>query len=76
MDRYDSEGKESSMASVSSGMSPSSKSGSSSMYSDRVSLSHILKNPSFGEEKVIISVALHCKEISLKNLICDGFIGK
>ena len=49
MDRYDSEGKESSMASVSSGMSPSSKSGSRSMYS----LSHILKNPSLGEEKVL-----------------------
>ena len=53
MDMYDSEGKESSMASVSSGMSPSSKSGSRSMYSDRVSLSHILKNPSLGEEKVL-----------------------
>ncbi|KAK9996254.1 hypothetical protein SO802_020940 [Lithocarpus litseifolius] len=50
---YDSEGKESSMASVSSGMSPSSKSGSRSMYSDRVSLSHILKNPSLGEEKPV-----------------------
>lgn len=53
MDRYDSEGKESSMASVSSGMGPSSKSGSRSMYSDRVSLSHILKNPTLGEEKVL-----------------------
>ncbi|KAF3976022.1 hypothetical protein CMV_000769 [Castanea mollissima] len=50
---YDSEGKESSMASVGSGMSPSSKSGSRSMYSDRVSLSHILKNPSLGEEKPV-----------------------
>ncbi|KAK4568007.1 hypothetical protein RGQ29_003674 [Quercus rubra] len=50
---YDSEGKESSMASVSSGMSPSSKSGSRSMYSDRVSLSHIQKNPSLGEEKPV-----------------------
>ncbi|XP_065636785.1 replication protein A 70 kDa DNA-binding subunit B-like [Quercus suber] len=36
-----------------SGMSPSSKSGSRSMYSDRVSLSHILKNPSLGEENVL-----------------------
>ncbi|KAK7838737.1 replication protein A 70 kDa DNA-binding subunit B [Quercus suber] len=50
---YDSEGKESSMASVSSGMSPSSKSGSRSMYSDRVSLSHIQKNPSLGDEKPV-----------------------
>ncbi|KAM3703435.1 hypothetical protein ACJW31_04G095800 [Castanea mollissima] len=50
---YDSEGKESSMASVGSGMSPSSKSGSRSMYSDRVSVSHILKNPSLGEEKPV-----------------------
>ncbi|KAK7841809.1 replication protein a 70 kda dna-binding subunit b [Quercus suber] len=37
----------------SSGMSPSSKSGSRSMYSDQVSLSHILKNPSLGEENVL-----------------------
>ncbi|XP_023530839.1 replication protein A 70 kDa DNA-binding subunit B [Cucurbita pepo subsp. pepo] len=48
---YDSEGKAISMASVSSGMSPSSKSGSRSMYTDRVSLSHILQNKSLGEEK-------------------------
>ncbi|XP_050257037.1 replication protein A 70 kDa DNA-binding subunit B [Quercus robur] len=50
---YDSEGKESSLASVGSGMSPSSKSGLRSMYSDRVSLSHIQKNPSLGEEKPV-----------------------
>ncbi|XP_030940799.1 replication protein A 70 kDa DNA-binding subunit B [Quercus lobata] len=50
---YDSEGKESSLASVGSGLSPSSKSGSRSMYSDRVSLSHIQKNPSLGEEKPV-----------------------
>ena len=49
--RYDSEGKESSLASVSSGMSPS-RSGSRSMYSDRVLLSHITKNPSLGDDKV------------------------
>ncbi|XP_040988573.1 replication protein A 70 kDa DNA-binding subunit B [Juglans microcarpa x Juglans regia] len=50
---YDSEGKESSMASVSSGMSPSSRNGSRSMYSDRVSISHITKNPSLGEDKPV-----------------------
>ncbi|GMY15506.1 replication protein A 70 kDa DNA-binding subunit B [Fagus crenata] len=48
---YDSEGKESSLASVSSGMSPTSKSGLRSMYSDRVLLSHITKNPSLGDDK-------------------------
>ncbi|XP_007037579.2 PREDICTED: replication protein A 70 kDa DNA-binding subunit B [Theobroma cacao] len=47
---YDSEGKGSSMASVGSGLSPS-KSGARSMYTDRVSLSHITGNPSLGEEK-------------------------
>lgn len=50
--RYDSEGKAVSMSSVSSGLSPSTKSGSRSMYSDRISLSHILENKSLGEEKV------------------------
>ncbi|KAG6620611.1 hypothetical protein I3842_Q058400 [Carya illinoinensis] len=50
---YDSEGKESSMASVSSGMSPSSRNGSRSMYSDRVSISYITKNPSLGEDKPV-----------------------
>ncbi|KGN63732.1 replication protein A 70 kDa DNA-binding subunit B [Cucumis sativus] len=48
---YDSEGKAVSMSSVSSGLSPSTKSGSRSMYSDRISLSHILENKSLGEEK-------------------------
>lgn len=52
VNRYDSEGKESSMAPVNAGMSPSTKSGSRSMYSDRISLSHITKNPSLGEDKV------------------------
>jgi hypothetical protein len=52
VNRYDAEGKGSSMASVSAGMSPSTKSGSRSMYSDRVSLSHITKNPSLGDGKV------------------------
>ncbi|XP_062169595.1 replication protein A 70 kDa DNA-binding subunit B [Alnus glutinosa] len=50
---YDSEGKESSMASVSAGMSPSTKSGSRSMYSDRISLSHVTSNPSLGEDKPV-----------------------
>ncbi|XP_038878718.1 replication protein A 70 kDa DNA-binding subunit B-like [Benincasa hispida] len=48
---YDSEGKAVSMSSVSSGLSPSTKSGTRSMYSDRISLSHILQNKSLGEEK-------------------------
>lgn len=51
--RYDSEGKAASMASVGSGISPSSKSGMRSMYSDRVSLSHITSSPSLGENKVL-----------------------
>ncbi|KAK3037962.1 hypothetical protein RJ639_030667 [Escallonia herrerae] len=50
---YDSEGKETSMASIGSGMSPSTKSGTRSMYSDRVSLSHITSNPSLGEDKPV-----------------------
>uniref|UniRef100_A0A5B6ZAT6 Replication protein A subunit n=1 Tax=Davidia involucrata TaxID=16924 RepID=A0A5B6ZAT6_DAVIN len=50
---YDSEGKETSMASVGSGMSPTTKSGVQSMYSDRVSLSHITSNPSLGEDKPV-----------------------
>ncbi|KAF3785823.1 Replication protein A DNA-binding subunit B [Nymphaea thermarum] len=47
---YDSEGKQSSMASVGSGMI-SSKTGSRSMYSDRVSLSHIVGDTSLGQDK-------------------------
>ncbi|KAK3008680.1 hypothetical protein RJ639_014972 [Escallonia herrerae] len=50
---YDSEGKETSMASIGSGMSLSTKSGTRSMYSDRVSLSHITSNPSLGEDKPV-----------------------
>ncbi|XAR63809.1 hypothetical protein NMG60_11023902 [Bertholletia excelsa] len=50
---YDSEGKEVSMASVGSGMSPTSNTGTRSMYSDRVSLSYITKNPSLGEDKPV-----------------------
>ncbi|KAH1114828.1 hypothetical protein J1N35_008206 [Gossypium stocksii] len=48
---YDSEGKGSSMASIGSGLSPSSKNGARSMYTDRVSLTHITSNPSLGDEK-------------------------
>ncbi|KAF7806265.1 replication protein A 70 kDa DNA-binding subunit B [Senna tora] len=48
---YESEGKDASMASVGSGSSPISKNGIKSMYSDRVSLTHITSNKSLGEDK-------------------------
>ncbi|GMJ08262.1 ARABIDOPSIS THALIANA RPA70-KDA SUBUNIT B, RPA70-kDa subunit B, Replication Protein A 1B [Hibiscus trionum] len=48
---YDLEGKESSMANIGMGLSPSSRTGARSMYTDRVSLSHITGNPSLGDEK-------------------------
>ncbi|XP_058732965.1 replication protein A 70 kDa DNA-binding subunit B [Vicia villosa] len=47
---YDSEGKDTAMASLSSG-STNSGGGSRSVYSDRVSLSYITSNPSLGAEK-------------------------
>ncbi|CAN6970332.1 hypothetical protein IGI04_033506 [Brassica rapa subsp. trilocularis] len=50
---FDSEGKEASMSSIGSGMSPLAKNGSWSMYTDRVLLSHITSNPSLGEEKPV-----------------------
>ncbi|XP_073016639.1 replication protein A 70 kDa DNA-binding subunit B-like [Primulina eburnea] len=50
---FESEGKETPMASVGSGLSPSSKGGVRSMYSDRVSLAHITNNPSLGEDKPV-----------------------
>ncbi|XP_010452776.1 PREDICTED: replication protein A 70 kDa DNA-binding subunit B-like [Camelina sativa] len=50
---YDSEGKETSMSAIGSGMSSPANNGSRSMYSDRVSLSHIISNPSLGEEKPV-----------------------
>uniref|UniRef100_A0A1J3HJW8 Replication protein A subunit n=2 Tax=Noccaea caerulescens TaxID=107243 RepID=A0A1J3HJW8_NOCCA len=50
---YDSEGKETSMSAIGSGMSPSANNGSRSMYSDRVCLSHFTSNPSLGEEKPV-----------------------
>ncbi|GKV35512.1 hypothetical protein SLEP1_g43770 [Rubroshorea leprosula] len=48
---YESEGKGTTMASISAGLSPSFKTGARSMYSDRVALSHITGNPSLGEDK-------------------------
>ncbi|KAM7480100.1 hypothetical protein LguiA_028313 [Lonicera macranthoides] len=50
---YDSEGKETSMASIGSETSPLSKAGIRSLYSDRVALSHITTNQSLGEEKPV-----------------------
>ncbi|KAI3454811.1 hypothetical protein Pfo_011474 [Paulownia fortunei] len=50
---YESEGKDTSLAAIGSGLSPSTKSGAQSMYSDRVSLAHITSNPSFGEDKPV-----------------------
>ncbi|KAF3551527.1 hypothetical protein DY000_02000346 [Brassica cretica] len=50
---YDSEGKETSMSAIGSGMSPSANNGSRSMYSDRVCLSHFTTNPSLGEDKPV-----------------------
>ncbi|CDY48829.1 BnaC01g43370D [Brassica napus] len=47
---YDSEGIETYMSAIVSGMSPSANKGSRSMYSDRVCLSHFTTNPSLGEE--------------------------
>ncbi|KAK7388866.1 hypothetical protein VNO78_23693 [Psophocarpus tetragonolobus] len=48
---YDFEGKDASMDSVGSGSSPISNSGTRSVYSDRVSLSYIISNPSLGDGK-------------------------
>ncbi|CAN0876938.1 Replication protein A 70 kDa DNA-binding subunit B [Linum grandiflorum] len=48
---YDSNGKDSSMASIGSGLSPSMKSGGRSMYDDRVQLSHIINDQSLGDGK-------------------------
>ncbi|ESQ40742.1 hypothetical protein EUTSA_v10013014mg [Eutrema salsugineum] len=50
---YDSEGKETSMSTIGSGISSSANNGSRSMYSDRVCLSHFTSNPSLGEEKPV-----------------------
>nr|GMC69614.1 replication protein A 70 kDa DNA-binding subunit B [Ipomoea batatas] len=50
---FDTEGKETSLASVGSGLSPSSKNGSWSIQTERVSLLHITSNPSLGEGKPV-----------------------
>ncbi|CAH8312792.1 unnamed protein product [Eruca vesicaria subsp. sativa] len=50
---YDSEGKETSMSAIGSGMSPSANNGSRAMYSDRVCLSHFTTNPSLGTDKPV-----------------------
>ncbi|GER40152.1 replication protein A 70 kDa DNA-binding subunit B [Striga asiatica] len=50
---YDSEGKDTSLASIGAGLSPLAKGGARSMYSDRVSLSHITNDPSLGEDKPV-----------------------
>ncbi|KAK9198750.1 hypothetical protein WN944_013936 [Citrus x changshan-huyou] len=50
---YESEGKGTSMASIGSGLGSLAKSGARSMYSDRVSLTHITSNPSLGDEKPV-----------------------
>ncbi|XP_027121735.1 replication protein A 70 kDa DNA-binding subunit B-like [Coffea arabica] len=50
---FDSEGKETSLASVGAGLSPTTKGGARSMYSDRVFLSHIVSNSSLGEDKPV-----------------------
>ncbi|KAG1341940.1 replication protein A 70 kDa DNA-binding subunit B [Cocos nucifera] len=50
---YDSEGKGTQMASVSSNMNSSSKTGLRSMYSDRVLLSHITNDPTMGQDKPV-----------------------
>ncbi|XP_057805039.1 replication protein A 70 kDa DNA-binding subunit B [Salvia miltiorrhiza] len=50
---FDSEGKDTSLAAIGSGLSPSNRNGARSMYADRVSLSHITSNPSLGEDKPV-----------------------
>ncbi|CAA0840645.1 Replication protein A 70 kDa DNA-binding subunit B [Striga hermonthica] len=50
---YDSEGKDTSLASIGAGLNPLAKGGARSLYSDRVSLSHITNDPSLGEDKPV-----------------------
>lgn len=52
--KYDSEGKGTSMASVGSDMITISENGMRSMYSDRVNLSHITSNQSLGEDNKVL----------------------
>lgn len=60
---YSSEGKETSMEAVGSGLSPSMKTGGRSMYSDRVTLDHITSNPSLGEEKPVFYSTRACMSL-------------
>ncbi|KAI3733205.1 hypothetical protein L1987_64425 [Smallanthus sonchifolius] len=57
---YCSEGKETTMESLGSTLSPSMKSGGRSMYTDRVTLDHITSNPSLGEEKPVFYSTRAC----------------
>ncbi|KAK1436493.1 hypothetical protein QVD17_02273 [Tagetes erecta] len=57
---YCSEGKETSMESVGSGLSPSMKSG---VGADRVTLDHITSNPSLGEEKPAVFTTRACMSL-------------
>jgi len=66
-DRFDSEGKGSSMDSVGSGITALSRNGSRSMYSDRVFLSHFTTNPSLGDDKVNIQ---HLADSKLTHHFC------
>jgi replication factor A1 len=50
--RYDSEGKDTSLAPISAEAGATRAGGFKSMYSDRVFLSHITSDPAMGQEKV------------------------
>ncbi|KAF5809348.1 putative replication factor A protein [Helianthus annuus] len=60
---YSSEGKETSMQSLGSTLSPSMKSGGRSLYADRVTLDHITSNPSLGEDKPVFYSARACMSL-------------
>ncbi|XP_054807507.1 replication protein A 70 kDa DNA-binding subunit B [Prosopis cineraria] len=61
---YESEGKDASLASMSSGTSSVSSNGMRSVFSDRVSLFHITSRPSLGEDKpAFFSVRAHISHI-------------
>ncbi|KAL1541691.1 Replication protein A 70 kDa DNA-binding subunit B [Salvia divinorum] len=50
---YDSEGKDTSLAAIGNDLSLSNRNGARSMYTDRVTLSHITSNLSLGEDKPV-----------------------
>ncbi|KAG6401797.1 hypothetical protein SASPL_138662 [Salvia splendens] len=50
---YDSEGKDTSLAAIGNDSSPSNRNGARSMYTDRVTLSHITSNLSLGEDQPV-----------------------